>query len=353
MDKYIGMDMDSKKTVICVVQQGKADRYTTVGSDVESLRRFLRSEHAIGSKVHAAFEVGGQAGWLYDQLIDVVDSLHVANPTKMTWIFRTAKKNDRIDARKMAILLSINELPTVYMPTQEVRQWRQLILHRQKTVQKVAQVKNQIRSLLKSVGIGCPGVGKRWWTKQNRCWMVSLCETSAGHGVLWRLELGGLLGQLGLLERQRDEVTGHLDAYLDSQAGGKLLQSIRGVGPRTAEAVLAYTDDIRRFGNYKEYCAYFGLTPKLDESGSTRRLGHISKQGPGVVRWALTESSWKVIRYCPSLKAFYERVMAGQKGRKKIAIVAVARKLLCIMRAMLISGELYNDKLAESVLKAA
>ncbi len=127
--------------------------------------------------------------------------------------------------------------------------------------------------------------------------------------------------------------------------------SIPGVGPRTSEAVLAYTDNIERFGNYKQYCSYFGLTPKLDESGSLRRLGHISKQGPSVVRWVLCESSWTAIRKSKGLRAFYERVMGEQKGRKKIAIVAVARKLLSIMRAMLLSGELFNEELVNKIDK--
>ena len=121
--------------------------------------------------------------------------------------------------------------------------------------------------------------------------------------------------------------------------------SIPGVGPRTAEAVLAYTDDVNRFGNYKQYCSYFGVTPKLDESGSTRRIGHISKRGPSVVRWVLCESSWKVIRHSKGMRQFYERVMAGQKGRKKIAIVAVSRKLLSIMRAMMLTGEIFNESM--------
>jgi len=122
--------------------------------------------------------------------------------------------------------------------------------------------------------------------------------------------------------------------------------SIPGVGPRTAEAVLAYTDDVARFGNYKEYCSYFGLTPKLDESGSIRRIGHISKHGPSVVRWVLCESGWKVIRYSKGLREFYEWVKAGQAARRKMAIVAVCRKLLSIMRAMLLTGELFNDELS-------
>ncbi len=353
MDKYIGLDMDCKKTVGFAIVPGRSERSATVGPDVESIRRYLRQESKGGYQVHAVFEISGQAGFLYDALVDDVASLHVANPSKMTWIYRTAKKNDRIDARKMAVLLSIGELPQVYMPSKEVRQWRQTILHRQKIVQKVGQVKNRIRAALKSVGHSKPAHRGSWWKQANRLWMARLCEEQVNADCLWRLHLRNLLDELTLLEQQRDRVTDYLDGYLAKQPGGTLLMSIPGVGPRTAEAVLAYTDDIERFGNYKQYCAYFGVTPKLDESGSCRRLGHISKQGPGVVRWVLCESGWKVVQYCPGLKAFYERVMAGQASRKKIAIVAVMRKLLCIMRAMLTTGELFNQKLLQDVLKAA
>ncbi len=124
-----------------------------------------------------------------------------------------------------------------------------------------------------------------------------------------------------------------------------MLQTIPGVGPRTAEAVLAYTDEVKRFRRGKDYCSYFGMTPRLDESGSTRRLGHISKQGPSVVRWLIVESAWRAIKKSPSLLAFYERIRCGQDKRKKVAIVATARKMLSVMRAMLITGEVFNENL--------
>jgi len=353
MDKYIGLDMDCKKTVGYAIVPGQSESSATFGPDLPSIRRYLHQQAAGGYRVHAVFEISGQAGFLYDSLLDDVASLHVANPTKMTWIYRTAKKNDRIDARKMAVLLSIGELPEVYMPSREVRQWRQTILHRQKIVQKVGQVKNRLRAVLKSEGYRKPAHSGGWWKFANRVWMQQLCDDNADVGSLWRLQVQNLLDELSLLETQRDRITKYLDGYLDKQSAAKLLMSIPGVGPRTAEGVLAYTDDVYRFSNHKKYCAYFGVTPKLDESGSFRRLGHISKQGPAVVRWLLCESGWKVVRHCPGLRAFYERVMAGQTSRKKIAIIALTRKLLCIMRAMLMTGELFNEKLVFDVLKAA
>jgi transposase len=94
------------------------------------------------------------------------------------------------------------------------------------------------------------------------------------------------------------------------------------------------------------------MTPKLDESGSCRRVGHISKKGPSVVRWLLCESSWIAKRKSPALKAFFDRVTGGQPKRRKVANVAVGRKLLSIMRAMLLTGEMFNESLVGRICAA-
>jgi len=347
MNKYIGLDIDSNKTVCCIVQAGEKDKYRTISSTIPAMKAFITGQRADTSKVHLVFEISGQAGFIYDSLIDCADGITVANPSKMTWIYRTAKKNDRFDARKMAVLLSIGEIPSVYMPSRVVRQWRQMILHRKKIVQQVTQAKNRIRALLKSEGFGRPYDKGSWWKKSNRFWMGRLVRDGGDIGSfdLWRMQLGDLIEELCTLENQLRTVTEYLDKYLSQKAEADLLMSIPGVGPRTVEAVLAYTDNLKRFDNYKQYCGYFGLTPKLDESGSSRRLGHISKHGPSVVRWLLCESGWKVIRKSKVIREFYERVKGGQDGRKKIAIVAVCRKMLCIMRAMLRDNETFNEEL--------
>ena len=296
MDKYIGFDIDCKKTVACVVQSGKNDIYQTIGTDIESMRQLLISQKQPNYKIHLVFEISGQAGFIYDALAGYADTITVANPSKMTWIYRTTKKNDRIDARKMAVLLSINEVPAVYMPGKEVRQWRETILHRKKIVTKIVQVKNRIRATLKSQGYSKPLEKGSWWKKVNRLWMRDICQQSIGICDMWHMHVCDLLDEFEFLESQLKRTNLYLDGYLAKNPGGKLLMSMPGVGPRTAEAVLAYTDDVHRFGNYKQYCSYFGLTPKLDESGLCRRLGHISKHGPSVVRWLICESSWVAIR---------------------------------------------------------
>ena len=341
MDKYIGFDIDSKKVSVCVVESGKQDYYATISPDIESMNKFLLSQRQDGVRINLAYEVSGYSGYIHDQLCECVDRIAVANPIKTTWIYRTAKKTDRIDARKLAVLLSIGELPTVHVPNKEVRQWRQSILHRRNIVKDVCRVKNRIRAVMKSAGYFKAGNKGSWWKRLNILWMRQMSTGTE----FWQMQLGQLLDEYEFHNKQLLKVTDYLDEYLKTKPAAVLLMSIPGIGPRTAEAVLAYTDGVERFGGSREYCSYFGVVPKLDESGDSRRVGHITKHGPSVVRGLLCEAAWKSIRKSASLKSFYERVMNGDVKRKKIAIVAVCRKLLSIMRAMLTTGELFNEKL--------
>jgi hypothetical protein len=68
MEKYIGFDIDDKKTVACVAQKGKKDRYDTIRTDVSVMKRWLEKQRKPGTKLHLTFEVSGQAGWLYENL---------------------------------------------------------------------------------------------------------------------------------------------------------------------------------------------------------------------------------------------------------------------------------------------
>ena len=174
MDKYIGFDIAYKKTVACVVQRGQPDKYDTLPTDVNIMRQWLEKQRKPSDRLHLTFEMSGQSGWLYDSLRDRVDSLTVSNPSQMTWIYRTAKKSDRIDARKQAVLCMMNELPQVHMPGKEVRQWHQQIQHRRNVCSLVTQTKNRTRALLRSQGIQQPAFTIGWWSLANRNLMRQL-----------------------------------------------------------------------------------------------------------------------------------------------------------------------------------
>jgi len=141
-----------------------------------------------------------------------------------------------------------------------------------------------------------------------------------------------------------------LNAIARARPSVALLQTIPGVGPRTAEAIAAFTDGVERFQDRKFFASYFGMTPTEDSSGGVQRFGHISKRGPSVVRWVLVEAAYVAVRRNPQLRKFYERIHRGNKDRKKKAIVAVGRKLLTIAYAMLRDQRPFD---ADKVLRSA
>jgi transposase len=342
MKKYIGLDIHTKETVMCVFEPATdTKRFARMRSDVEEVAKRIRRERCNGDRLYVTFETGPQAGLFYDRLVNEADEVTVSNPSQMAWIYRTRKKTDRIDAEKQARLLYLREIPAVRMPTKDVREWRAVIQHRRGLVGDQTRCKNRIRHHLKAQGErkACSG---SWWNQANRAWMRSITERDERP---WHRSLRDLLDQLAMLEEQVKRVTRRLDEYSSRDPRILLLRTIPGVGPRTAESVVAYTDDVHRFRSSKRFASYFGVTPKLDESAGTRRLGHISKRGPSVVRWHLTESSWRATMRSPALREFYRRVQHGQKGRRKVALIAVVRKILTIMYAMLKSGEIFNEDL--------
>ncbi len=150
------------------------------------MRQWLGKQRNSGDSLHLTFEVSGLAGYLPDELIGEVDNLVVSNPSQMTWIYRTAKKTDRIDARKQALLLKMGQVPQVHMPNKQIRQRRQQIQHRRNLVNSCTQIKNRIRALLKSRGFDRPAHAGGYWKYANRQWMQAEAEydgTSWGNPI--------------------------------------------------------------------------------------------------------------------------------------------------------------------------
>ncbi len=109
----------------------------------------------------------------------------------------------------------------------------------------------------------------------------------------------------------------------------------------TTEVVLSELGGYERFRNSKTVAAYAGLAPAVRQSGEKRSKDmRITKEGSGLLRWALVESAWRLVRSSPKWAARYAR-LKERKGKKR-AIVAVARKLLCVLYAMLRTRTPYN-----------
>jgi transposase len=329
---YVGLDVHSRQSSLCILNSGggtvnqiqlNGPRATVV----DQLRQ-LKEPFSI------CYEASCGYGHLYEQLQPLAAHVSVAHPGKLRLIYGSKRKNDRVDAQKLAKLLLLDLVPPVHVPNIDVRGWRSLILLRQRVLQQVVRAKNQIRGVLREHDIS----GAKWlWSKKQLAWLESL----ELHPIAkLRLELA--IEEFKSLNAKMKRIERELQRYADAHPAVALLMTIPGVGIRTAETFVAWVDDITRFRNNRRLGSYFGLVPCQDASADRNRLGHITRDGPPVMRKLLCEATWTAIKKCDVFKRFFDRIVGGKSERRKIALVATMHRMTRVMGAMLRSGEAYN-----------
>jgi hypothetical protein len=196
-------------------------------------------------------------------------------------------------------------------------------------------MKCTIRAWFVNQGISIDSGEKAWNTGRVHInsFRKPLAECSPNE--LWKAELDIELTQLDTFATHLELITKELEALGRNDPRIQRVMSIPGVGPRTAEIIVAYIDDPHRYQSGRQVSAYFGLVPRQFQSGMTDRNGRITKRGNPLARTILTECAWASLRYNPWAKAIYERISGKQKTRKKKAAIAVARKIVVIAWAML------------------
>jgi transposase len=297
------------------------------------------------SQTLVVFETCDCGGWVYDIAVALGFAVAIANPSHEAWRWtRVKRKTDRDDAHKLASLAAMRQLPTVHMPSPAQRQKRRLIHQRRSLVQRRTEVKNSIRSIFSQQGLLLVRGTKQWTVagiEQLQAEARALKECSIDE--LWRGRLHVELTLLQTLDEQIKVLDRTLDALGSKEESIQRLQQVKGVGPRLAEALVAHLDDPHRFRTARQVSAYVGLVPRQFESGTMKRVGRITRRGPSLLRGMLIEVAWMVYRHNAWAKRFVQQVSRGMKQRKKIAIVALARKLLVKLWAMLRDGSNWRD----------
>jgi transposase len=314
----------------------KVDAYSLKGTWNQLYGQLARRMAGLvqdGQTWDVCFEATSGIGWLYDQLGRIASRVVPAHPRQLR---KNKRKNDRIDAERLAKLLLLEMVPVVWVPPVDIRGWRSLIEYRRRLLASRTAAKNALQALVHSCGLDLP---RSLFTKKGRAWLAEQVWASP----LQRLQVHSSLANIDQLSGQIQEVTKELNRLGQDNPSVRLLRTIPGVGPRTAEAFVAYVGDPKRFARACQVSTYFGLVPCQDSSAGKERLGHITKEGPSLVRWLLVEAAWQAVRRCPSLKARLERLQRGQPQRKRTAVVAIASHLARAMWAMLCSGETWRE----------
>jgi transposase len=326
---FIGLDLHKKSITVCVMDQNRKvlTRKTINCKVTDEIVDFFRKFRPFKVVVEAT----ASYPWFVELVEPMADEVILANPKKLRVIAESTKKTDRLDAQILAEFLVLDMIPRAYQPTPRQRQHRALVRHRQYLQGRITSVRSKIRHILSNYN------ADRKDLFSANCGLAYFKEVPLSNAdrfvikQLWALWQEFVAQRLALTKKIKAFVAKAPQREAEDRA---ILKSAPGVGFVTAEVVLSELGDVSRFRNSKAVSAYAGLVPAVRQSGGKRSKDmRITKEGSGLLRWALVESAWRLVRSSPKWSVMFGR-LKQRKGSKR-AIVAVARKLLCVLYAML------------------
>jgi transposase len=332
--KILALDLGKFKSVSCCfdTQQNNTE-YWTLSTDRNYLTKVLQAYQP----QLVVIEACSIAAWVHDLCRELGFEILVCNPNQEAWRWKNVKrKTDRDDALKLAKLAALGQLTPVHIPDLATREHRWLVKYRKTIVGRLNRVQNILRALYQQHGLSLP-VGARCWTiasleaMQQQSKTLAECSTDE----LWRGQLAQELSAYHTLQVELKQLETKLTDLAQRDERIQLLAAIPGVGRVTAEIIATHLDRPERFANARQVSSYAGLVPRRYQSGLMDRQGGITRRGSRLLRSALVECAWAMLRYNAWARETYVRLVSGQKNRRKKAIVALARKLLVRCWAML------------------
>ena len=333
---FIGVDLHKKSITVCVMDEKRKvlARKTLACTQTDEIVEFCRQFRPFKVVVEAT----ASYLWFVELVEPLAEKVVLANPKKLRVIAESTKKTDRLDAQVLTEFLVLDMIPESYQPTPRQRQHRALVRHRQYLQGRITSVRSKIRHILSNYN------ADRKDLFSANCGPAYLKEVHLSD--VDRFVIKQLWAEWQDHLAQRLAVSKKLKAFVakapqrEAEAR-EILKTAPGVGPVTAEVVLSELGDISRFRNAKAVCAYAGLVPVVRQSGERKSKDmKITKEGSGLLRWALVEAAWRLVGNSPKWAALFARLM--HRSGKKRAIVAVARKLLCVLYAMLRTSTPYK-----------
>jgi transposase len=287
-------------------------------ADRESVRAFLG--RFAGQRVRAATEA--TTGWrfLVEELEAAGAEVHLAEPAETSERRGRKKraKTDRADARHLRELLLIGQVPESWIPPAHILELRSKVRLRHTLGEQRSEWQQRIQAQLYHHGVPRR---RQLLTGDNRAWLDELDLPDAA-----RLQVQVALRMVDQLRSEIEPIERDLRAYARRQPGCRALMSHYGIGELTAVTILAELGDVRRFGSSRRAVRYAGLDITVSQSDQRRAPGHLSRQGPPALRWALYEAAQVARRPSSPDRTYYEQASERLGGNR--ACLAIARKLL-------------------------
>ena len=255
--KYIGMDVH-QATISAAVRDssGNLVMEATLETKAETILEFVRG---LRGSLRVSFEEGTCAAWLHDLLKPHVTEVLVCDSRKNA-LLRVGNKNDREDARKLAELLFLNKLHSVYHGETGIRALKELARSY------LTRVMNRLKAIYRGWGIAC--AGQQVYAPRYRAeWLAKFTEA----GVRRRAEI--YYQQFDVLAALRQEARRELLAESRKHPAQRLLRQIPAIGPIRAALLIALMQTPHRFRTKRQLWAYCGLALRTYDSGEYRFVG--------------------------------------------------------------------------------
>jgi transposase len=287
-------------------------------ADRESVRDFLG--RFAGCELVAALEA--TTGWrfLVEELQAVAAEVHLAEPAE-TSARRGRKKRaktDRADARHLRELVLAGRLPESWIPPQHLLELRSKVRLRHTLAEQRSEWQQRIQAQLYHHGVPRR---RQLLTAENRAWLEQLELPGAA-----RLQLDVARRMIDQIRSELEPIERELRAFARRQRGCRALMRQYGIGELTAVTILAELGDCRRFPSSRRAVRYAGLDITVSQSDERRSPGHLSRQGPPALRWALFESAQVARRPSSPDRGYYEQ--ASKRLGSNRACLSIARTLL-------------------------
>ena len=331
---HVGVDLHQRFCYMTAVEaRGKIVQTGPVSNDKLALRKYFRQFR--GQSVQVAVEACGFWPAFREVVEPEVKRLVLVHPQRVKAIASAKLKNDRVDSATLAQLLRCDLLPESWKADRETQARRQQVRLRSTLVRQRTRLKNQVHAVLHQQGLRSPATDL--FGKRGRLWLREVkLPATARESVEACLRM--IEHYTGEVQRQNLQIgeTAKQDGRVE------WLRSIPGIGEVSAMMVLAEIGDVTRFSSKEALCSYAGLVPRVRESAGKAARSGITRQGSSYLRWIMVEAAQVATRCSPAVRRYYERLL--RKKHKHVARVAVARKLLIAIYAMLHEGVVFDPE---------
>ncbi len=304
-----------QQVVLVDMESGECqERRLAHRAEAEHFYRELKQQ---GVRVRVGIEATGQSRWFERLLAELGFEVWIGDPARIRAKQVRKQKNDRMDAAHLLKLMLKDDFPRIWVPSPENRDVRQLVWHRHRLVQMRTRVMNQLQAIAMNEGIRRK---RGLWTQPGRTQLEALSLPA------WtsrrRQELLELLDRF---DPNIEQLTEAIEQEAQRRPEVERLQTHPGVGPITALAYVLVLGTPDRFRCGKQVGSYLGMIPCEDSSADHWRLGHISKQGNGLLRFLLGQSALSATRLDDDWRRQYTHLTI--RRNHAVAKIAMARKL--------------------------